>query len=134
MSGFRAFLLQGNLIQLAVAVVIGAAFGDLITAFTTQFITPLLGVFGGVPEFSGLYFEINGSRFGYGAFIDSLIAFLIIAVILYFLVVLPMGSLYDRMTRMEASTTRPCPECRSDIPNEATRCSQCTIQVLPANS
>ncbi|QVQ51334.1 large conductance mechanosensitive channel protein MscL [Spiractinospora alimapuensis] len=131
MSGFRKFLLQGNLIQLAVAVVIGAAFGDLITAFTKGFITPLLGIFGGVPEFSDLYFEINGSQFLYGAFVDAVIAFVIIAAILYFLVVLPMGALYDRMTRLEESTTRECPECRSEIPNEATRCSQCTVQVTP---
>lgn len=131
MSGFRTFLLQGNLIQLAVAVVIGAAFGSLITAFTTGFVTPLLGIFGGVPEFSDLYFEINGSRFLYGAFVDAVISFVIIAAILYFLVVLPMGKLYDRMTQMEESATRACPECRSEIPNEATRCSQCTIEVTP---
>ncbi|RCV57097.1 MscL family protein [Marinitenerispora sediminis] len=131
MSGFKKFLFQGNLVQLAVAVVVGAVFSNLITAFTEGFITPLLGVFGGIPEFKGLYFEINGSRFLYGQFVDALVSFLLTAAILYFFVVLPMTKLLERFGREEEAATRTCPECRSDIDRLATRCPHCTSQVEP---
>ncbi|MBB6173549.1 large conductance mechanosensitive channel [Nocardiopsis mwathae] len=131
MDGFKKFLFQGNLIQLAVAVVIGAVFADLITAFTEGFITPLLGIFGGVPTFGDLYFEINGSRFMYGAFVDSLIAFLLTAAILYFFVVLPVAKLFDRFISEEEATHRACPQCRSEIDRAATRCAFCTSEVVP---
>lgn len=131
MSGFRKFLLQGNLVQLAVAVVIGAVFGALVESFTTGFITPLLGMFGGIPQFSELYFEINDSRFLYGQFIDALITFLITAAVVYFFVVVPMAKLLDRMMRSEEATTRTCPHCRSDIAKEASRCPYCTSEVTP---
>ena len=130
MEGFKKFLLQGNLVQLAVAVVIGTVFANLITAFTEGFITPLIGIFGGIPTFADLYFEINGSRFMYGTFIDALVSFLITAAVLYFLVVLPLGKLMQRFIKAEEATTRPCPYCCSEIDKKATRCSHCTSEVV----
>ncbi|WP_160050808.1 MULTISPECIES: MscL family protein [unclassified Nocardiopsis] len=131
MQGFKKFLLQGNLVQLAVAVVIGSVFANLITAFTEGFITPLLGIFGGVPTFGELYFEINGSRFMYGAFVDALISFLITATVLYFLVVLPVAKVVEGFVKAEEATTRACPHCFSDIAKKATRCPNCTSEVVP---
>jgi large conductance mechanosensitive channel len=130
-SGFKQFLLQGNLVQLAVAVVIGVVFGQLVEAFTTGFITPLLGIFGGVPEFSGLYFEINESRFLYGQFIDALIAFLMTAAVIYFFVVAPVAKLLERMNRDEAAKLRECPHCLSEIAKAADRCPHCTSVITP---
>ncbi|MEE2036527.1 large conductance mechanosensitive channel protein MscL [Nocardiopsis sp. CT-R113] len=129
MEGFKKFLLQGNLVQLAVAVVIGTVFANLITAFTEGFITPLIGIFGGIPTFADLYFEINDSRFMYGTFIDALVSFLITAAVLYFLVVLPLGKLMEKFIKAEEATTRPCPFCLSEIDKKATRCSHCTSEV-----
>lgn len=131
MQGFKKFLFQGNLVQLAVAVVIGSVFANLITAFTEGFITPLLGIFGGVPTFGDLYFEINGSRFLYGAFVDAAISFLITAAILYFLVVLPVSKVVERFVKAEEATTRECPHCVSEINRKATRCAHCTGEVVP---
>ncbi|MGW5875436.1 large conductance mechanosensitive channel protein MscL [Nocardiopsis terrae] len=131
MEGFKKFLLQGNLVQLAVAVVIGAAFATLISAFTEGFVTPLLGIFGGVPTFANLYFEINGSQFLYGAFVDALISFLITAAILYFFVVMPMGKLMLRFAKAEEAVTRPCPHCCTEINRKATKCAHCTSEVAP---
>ncbi|CAL9526550.1 Large-conductance mechanosensitive channel [Nocardiopsis dassonvillei] len=131
MEGFKKFLLQGNLVQLAVAVVIGTVFANLVTAFTEGFITPLIGIFGGVPTFGDLYFEINGSRFLYGAFIDALISFLITATIVYFFVVLPLAKLMERFVRAEEATTRECPHCFTEINKKAERCPACTSEVVP---
>lgn len=131
MQGFKKFLFQGNLVQLAVAVVIGSVFAGLITAFTEGFITPLLGVFGGVPTFGELYFEVNGSRFLYGAFIDALISFLLTAAILYFLVVLPLSKMMERFIKAEEATTRECPYCFTEINKKASRCAHCTSEVTP---
>ncbi|WP_017603335.1 MscL family protein [Nocardiopsis alkaliphila] len=131
MEGFKKFLFQGNLVQLAVAVVIGSVFAGLITAFTEGFITPLLGVFGGVPTFGELYFEVNGSRFLYGAFIDALISFLLTAAILYFLVVLPLSKMMERFIKAEEATTRECPYCFTEINKKASRCAHCTSEVTP---
>ena len=131
MEGFKKFLFQGNLVQLAVAVVIGSVFASLITAFTEGFITPLLGIFGGVPTFGELYFEINGSRFLYGAFIDALISFLLTAAILYFLVVLPLSKMMEKFIKAEEATTRECPYCFTEINKKAGRCPHCTSEVTP---
>ncbi|MBE3001180.1 large conductance mechanosensitive channel protein MscL [Nocardiopsis sp. HNM0947] len=131
MEGFKKFLLQGNLVQLAVAVVIGAVFSNLITAFTEGFITPLLGIFGGVPEFGQLYFEINDSRFMYGQFVDAVISFLLTAAILYFFVVLPISKLLEKLVKEEEATTRECPYCYSEIDKKASRCANCTSEVTP---
>ena len=130
MEGFKKFLLQGNLVQLAVAVVIGAVFANLITAFTEGFITPLLGVFGGVPTFGDLYVEVNNSQFMYGAFVDALISFLITAAVLYFFVVLPVSKLLEKFVKAEEAITRECPHCFSEINKKAVRCAHCTSEVV----
>ena len=128
MKGFRAFLMRGNVIDLAVAVVIGAAFGAVVTAFVKDLLTPLIAALVGKPDFSGLYFEINGSRFLYGEFINALVAFLLVAAAIYYFIVLPMNMYLERRRRGEVkeATTRPCPECLSEVPIGARRCSHCT--------
>ena len=131
MKGFRTFLLRGNVIDLAVAVVIGAAFGAVVAAFVKDLITPLLAAIGGKPDFSGLFFTINNSRFLYGDFINALIVFLIIAAVVYFLIVAPMAKLTARLIRSKEATERECPECLSLIPIAASRCKYCTSQVAP---
>jgi large conductance mechanosensitive channel len=130
-KGFRAFILRGNVVDLAVAVLIGAAFGALVTAFTRDFITPILAAIGGKPDFSSLQFTINKSTFRYGDFINALIAFLIIAAVLYFLVILPVNKLMAKYkTEPEpALPTRDCPECLSSIPQAASRCAFCGVPV-----
>ena len=127
MSGFRKFLLRGNLIDLAVAVVIGTAFTAIVTALVKDLIsTPLIAAVGGKPNFSNLYFTVNGSKFAYGDFINALVTFLIIAAVVYFLVVVPFGRLIDLINRNKAATERDCPECLSTIPIGAQKCMYCT--------
>jgi large conductance mechanosensitive channel len=130
-QGFKKFLLRGNLIELAVAVVIGAAFGAIVTSLVKDLITPLIAAIGGQPDFSDLYFKVNKSRFDYGDFINALLTFLIIAAVVYFLVVSPVVALLARMQRKQEATTRECPECLSEIPILATRCMYCTATVPP---
>jgi large conductance mechanosensitive channel len=132
MKGFRDFILRGNLVDLAVAVVIGAAFTAVITALVKDLITPLIAAIGGKPNFSNLAFTINSSRFQYGEFLNALITFLIVAAVVYFFVVQPVAALLDRlMPKKEVGPTRGCPECLSDIPAAARRCSFCTSEVQP---
>lgn len=131
MKGFRTFLTQGNLIALAVAVVIGTAFTALVTAVVTDLIGPLIAAIGGKPNFSNLYFTVNHSKFLYGSFVDAVLTFLIIAAVVYFLIVAPMGKLTDRLSRKKAATERDCPECLSQIPIAASRCMYCTAEVGP---
>jgi len=131
MNGFKKFLLRGNLVDLAVAVVIGAAFGALVNSLVKDLITPLISAIDGNPDFSNLYFTVNGSRFKYGDFINAAISFLIIALVVYFFVVAPMAKLLERMSREEAATHTDCPECRSEVPVEATRCAFCTTPLTP---
>lgn len=128
MKGFRTFLLRGNVIDLAVAVVIGAAFGAVVSAFVKDLITPLLAAIGGKPDFSALFFTINNSKFLYGDFINALVAFVIIAAVIYYLVVLPMNTLIARARKEPPPdpTTRNCPECLSVIALGARRCPYCT--------
>lgn len=131
-GGFKEFLLRGNVVDLAVGVVIGAAFGKIVEALTGSFITPIIGAFGGLPDFSSLQFTINNSPFKYGLFINALISFLITAGVIYYFVVLPVNKLMERSKKGEAAaapTTRPCPECLTDIPLKAKRCPACTSQV-----
>jgi large conductance mechanosensitive channel len=130
---FRDFVLRGNVVDLAVAVVIGAAFGALVTAFVEDLITPLIAAVGGKPDFSALSFTINESEFRYGDFINAVIAFLIIAAVVFFFVVKPINSLMARRrTERDIETeTRDCPECLSEIPVGARRCSFCTSEVEP---
>jgi large conductance mechanosensitive channel len=131
---FRDFVLRGNVVELAVAVVMGAAFGAVVTAFVASFVTPLIAAIGGKPDFSALAFTINGSRFTYGAFFNALLSFLIIAAVVFFLVVRPLNTLMTRLRPEPAvdKVVRPCPECLSDIPEAARRCAFCTAEVGPA--
>jgi large conductance mechanosensitive channel len=127
---FREFILRGNLVDLAVAVVIGTAFTAVINAFVKDIITPIIGAIGGEPDFSDLAFTINGSRFLYGDFINALLTFLIVAAVVFFLVVKPVNALMARY-RTEPDVTRPtvtCPECLSEIPEGARRCAFCTAE------
>jgi large conductance mechanosensitive channel len=128
---FREFILRGNLVDLAVAVVLGTAFGAVVTALVKTMVTPLIAAIGGQPDFSALTFKINGSVFLYGEFINALLAFLIIAAVVFFFVVKPVNALMSRR-KVEApvdSLTHACPECLSDIPVAATRCAFCTSKV-----
>jgi large conductance mechanosensitive channel len=106
MEGFKKFILRGNVVDLAVAVVIGAAFGAVVTSFVKAFITPLLGIFGGIPDFSGIFFTVNGSRFLVGEFINALLSFVLIAVIVYFLIIMPLNRLSD-LRKKEAEKEDP---------------------------
>ena len=129
---FRDFVLRGNVIDLAVAVVIGAAFGSVVTALVEDFITPLIAAIGGQPDFSTLDFKINDSVFRYGHFLNALISFLIVAAVIFFFVVKPMNMLLARMQRPgapEPENTKQCPECLSNIPLAARRCAFCTSDV-----
>jgi large conductance mechanosensitive channel len=134
MKGFRDFILRGNVVDLAVAVVIGAAFTAVVTAFVKGFITPLIGAIIGNPDFSALTFTINGSTFLIGDIINAVISFLLVALVVYFLVVLPVNTLMDRFKKEPppAPETRECPECLSKIPVAARRCAFCTAVVAPA--
>ena len=131
MKGFKAFLLRGNLIELAVAVVIGIAFNAVVLALVSDIITPLIAAIGGQPNFGALSFKVNSSIFHYGLFIDALISFLVIAAVVYFLIVTPVNKLVTRTARKQAATQRECPECLSQIPIAATRCMYCTSAVPP---
>jgi large conductance mechanosensitive channel len=131
MDGFKKFLLRGNLVELAVAVVIGIAFSAIITALVADLITPLIAAIGGKPDFSGLTFTVNHSVFRYGAFINALLSFLIIAAVVYFFVVVPVARLLAMKEKQQAATERECPECLSHIPLAARRCMYCTAVVAP---
>ena len=131
---FRDFVLRGNVVELAVAVVIGAAFGAVVASLVENLITPLIGAIGGEPDFGGLTFTINGSKFGYGEFINALLSFLIVAAVIFFLVVRPLNKLMEKLKpgKPVDNPTRACPECVSDIPVQARRCAFCTAEVTPA--
>jgi large conductance mechanosensitive channel len=131
MSGFRKFLLRGNLIDLAVAVVIGVAFNAVVQALIADIITPLIAAIAGQPDFGTLTFTIHHSKFSYGMFIDAVLSFVLIAAVIYYLVVSPMNRITALAQRNKDATTRTCPECASEIPVVATRCMYCTAQVPP---
>ncbi len=128
---FKDFLLRGNVVDLAVGVVIGVAFGGVVTAFVKDLITPLIAALGGLPDFSALQFTLNRSIFRYGDFVNSVLSFVLIAAVVFFLVVLPMNRLIRERQKPPAPTSRQCPECRSDIPTDARRCRYCTAAVTP---
>ncbi len=131
LSEFKQFILRGNVIDLAVAVVIGAAFGAIVTSLVENIITPLIGALGGQPDFSGLSFEINNSEIRYGAFLNALISFLIIAAVIFFAVIKPMNAIMTRM-RTEPTPdplTGKCPFCLSEVQVGATRCPFCTQEI-----
>lgn len=128
---FKAFLLRGNMVDLAVAVVIGAAFGAVIAALVKDLLTPLLAALGGKPDFAGLTFTINNSVFRYGDFLNVLISFLLIAAAVFFFVVVPINRLLARSRKEPPPdpTTQKCPECLSEIPVGAHRCAYCTAEL-----
>jgi large conductance mechanosensitive channel len=132
LKGFRQFILRGNILDLAVAVVIGAAFGAVVTALVKDLITPLIAAIVGKPDFSAIEFTVNGSRFLIGDFINALLSFLMIAAAVYFFVIVPVNAMMARIHRGEAPpdpTTKECPECLSTIPIAARRCASCTTVV-----
>jgi large conductance mechanosensitive channel len=129
MKGFKQFLLRGNVLDLAVAVVIGAAFGAVITALVKDLVTPLIAALIGAPDFSALAFTINGSHFLIGDFLNAVLSFVLVAAAIYFFVVLPVNAIVARLNRGDAPpdpTMKQCPECLSDVPIAARRCRFCT--------
>ncbi len=133
LNDFKAFLLRGNVVDLAVAVVIGAAFGAVITALVQDFLTPLIAAIGGQQDFSALKFTIHNSTFLYGDFINKVLTFLLIAAAIFFVVIVPLNAYLARSRREPPPdpTIRKCPECLSDIPAAAHRCAFCTAEVVP---
>ncbi|MBV9861486.1 MAG: large conductance mechanosensitive channel protein MscL [Alphaproteobacteria bacterium] len=134
LQGFKVFMLRGNVLDLAVAVVMGAAFGAVVSALVKDLITPFIAAIVGKPDFSAIALTINGSKFPIGDFINAVVSFLLIGAAIYFLVVLPVNQLLARMRRGEAApdpTTKKCPECLSDIPIAARRCAFCTSTLEP---
>ena len=131
MRDFKEFVLRGNVVDLAVGVVIGAAFGAVVTALVADLLTPLIAAIAGKHDFSSLTFAINGSTFRYGAFINTLIAFVSVAAAVFFFVVRPVNALMARRRteRDPSAETAPCPECLSEIPERARRCSFCGAEV-----
>jgi large conductance mechanosensitive channel len=134
MAGFKKFLLRGNVVDLAVAVVIGAAFGAIITAFTSDLLTPVISAIAGKASLASLTFTIHHSVFLYGAFLNAIIAFAIIAAVVYFFVVVPIGKLLDRYKPApdEPIPTTDCPHCLSSVPAAASVCAFCTRDLVPA--
>lgn len=124
-KGFREFIMRGNVIDFAVAVVIGAAFGAVITSFVGNILTPLIAAIFGQPDFSALMFTINGSKFLYGSFFNAVISFIFVAAAIYFVVVLPMNKLAERRARGADPMVKECPECLSEIPHGARKCAFC---------
>jgi len=129
LKGFKQFLMRGNVVDLAVAVVMGAAFGAVVTALVKDLITPLIAALVGKPDFSALAFTVHNSRFLFGDFVNALVSFLLVSAAIYFVVVVPVNALMARLRRGEAPpdpTTKKCPECLSDVPIAAKRCAFCT--------
>jgi large conductance mechanosensitive channel len=128
-KGFRDFVLRGNVIDLAVGVVIGAAFGTVVTAFVKDLLTPIIAAIVQKPDFSNLYFTVNNSKFLYGDFINAVISFLLIAAAVYYFVVLPVNHLMKRYEKQALPDKKKCPQCKSDIALDATRCAFCSQPV-----
>jgi large conductance mechanosensitive channel len=135
LQGFKQFILKGNVVDLAVGVVVGVAFNSVVTALVKDFITPMIGAIGGQPDFSVINFTINNSKFLVGDFINAIFSFLIIATVIYFLVVLPMNKLNALTNKQKPvdPTTKKCPECLSIIPLNAKRCAFCTSNLVERN-
>lgn len=133
MNDFQKFILRGNVVDLAVGIVIGAAFTAVVTAFVADIITPLIGIFGKI-DLSNYFFVVNNSKFQVGTFLNALISFLIIALVIFFFVVKPINALMamHKTKPSEAPTTRDCPYCLSSVPLQATRCAYCTSPLPPA--
>lgn len=131
MSGFRRFILRGNLVDLAVAVVIGTQFSTLVKQFVSSFVDPLLALVGGQPDFSGLMLKVGKAHFTYGAFLTEALSFLISAAVVYFVIVLPVARLMRLFEPEQEVTERSCPECTLAIPLRARRCPECTAAIAP---
>jgi large conductance mechanosensitive channel len=127
-DGFKQFLLRGNVVDLAVGVVVGAAFGSVVTAFTKDLLTPMIAAVVGKPDFSAIQFAVNGSKFMLGDFINAIVSFLIVATAVYYMVVLPINALMARVKKTPPPdpTKKKCPECMSEIAASARRCAFCT--------
>ncbi len=135
LKDFKKFILRGNVVDLAVAVVIGAAFGAVVTALVKDLVTPFIAAIGGQPDFSGLSFTIHGSRFMYGDFINTVVSFLVIATVIFFFVVQPLNKLMGKLNpedEVDAPAERECPECLSAIPAAAKRCKYCGATSKPS--
>jgi large conductance mechanosensitive channel len=130
LDGFKKFVLRGNVIDLAVGIIIGAAFTAVVNSLVKDLITPVFGIFGGLPDFSAWAFTVNGSQFNIGSFINAVLSFLIMAGVLYWVIVVPVNRLMDLRKVEEApeTETRECPECLSKIPTRARRCPFCTAR------
>jgi large conductance mechanosensitive channel len=136
LKGFRDFILRGNVVDLAVAVIIGAAFNAIVNSFVKDILGQFIAAVVGKPDFSGVVFKLNGTPINVGNFLNATISFVIVASVVYFFVVLPLNSLLARFKKPEAPppvTTKKCPECLSDIPLEAKRCAFCGQPVQPAS-
>lgn len=131
LKGFKNFIMKGNVVDMAIGVVIGVAFASVVTALVKDLVTPLIGAFGGTPDFSGIFFTVNKSKFMIGDFFNAIISFLIIAAVIYFAVVIPINKLMEKMKsgKSEDPTEKACPECLSLIPVKAKRCKFCTSVV-----
>lgn len=127
LSGFKKFLLRGNVVDMAVGIVIGAAFGTVVSSLVKDLLTPLIAAIVKAPDFSNLTFSVHNSKFLYGDFVNAVVSFVIIAAAVYFFVVLPINALVAKVYPQQAAapTTQPCPECLSDIPVAARRCKFC---------
>lgn len=137
LKGFRQFIFRGNVLDLAVAVVIGAAFGAVVTALVKDLLTPLIAAIVGKPDFSAIQFTVNGSKFLIGDFINAIVSFVLIAAAIYFFVIAPVNALLARIHRGEPTpdpTTKKCPECLSEIPIAARRCAHCGMPVAEAGA
>ena len=132
LKGFRDFILRGNVVDLAVAVVIGAAFGAIVNSLVTDLINPSIAAIVSKPDFSYLILNVHGGKIKYGNFLNALIQFLLVAAAVYFFVVLPLNALLKRFNpaKAEPPKTKPCPECLSDIPLAARRCAHCAQPVV----
>jgi large conductance mechanosensitive channel len=131
MSGFKNFIMRGNLVELAVAVVIGTQFSNLVKQFVSSFVNPLLSLVGGTPNFGNLVWKVGKVRFTYGAFLTDVLTFVISALVVYYVMVLPVSRLLHMLERNKAAATRDCPECTMSIPIAAQRCPECTAQIAP---
>jgi large conductance mechanosensitive channel len=132
LGGFKKFILRGNVVDLAIGVVIGAAFSGVVQSLVKDLITPLISAFGGTPDFSRWTFTFRGATFQIGDFLNNLISFLLIALVVYFFVVLPVNKLMEKYKpEPQPAPTKECPECTTKIPKVARRCSACSAQLLP---
>jgi large conductance mechanosensitive channel len=133
MAGFKNFIMRGNLIELAVAVVIGTQFSNLVKQFVSSFVNPLISLVGGTPDFGKFSFTVGRATFTYGRFLTEALTFLISAVVVYYAMVLPASRLLKLFERKKDATTRDCPECTMSIPVAARRCPECTAEIVPAS-